>query len=379
MTENEKAKNMTEIILAAGQENGIEIWRVEKFELVPVPKKSYGEFFVGDSYIILYTYEEVNKVSNELEKKQNVHWWIGDESTQDEYGAAAIIAVMMDDANDGLPVQHRETMCFESDLFLSYFNEPNCENLKTKNLTYKLGGVESGFNHVEVNADDNCRLIRVKGRGNKVYGTEVPFSWDSVTCDDVFIFEIGAQLYRWKGPKANMFEWNQSNMICKSIINDEQAGRGEMENLQGDDRFPPEIRAKMPGECPDEFPESTISDKDSAAIKNEAKNTEQPTLYKVSNDSGDLETTKIKQGTELEMGLLDSNDCFILDCGCVKTGGNIFIWKGENSNVEERKQCMKSAIKFVQDKGYGKACNITVYMQGRETEFFQQHFDWIEM
>ena len=184
-------------------------------------------------------------------------------------------------------------------------------------------------------------------------------------------------MYRWKGPKANMFEWNQSNSICKSIINDEQAGRGEMENLQGDDRFPPEIRDKMPGECPDEFPESGISDKDTKAIKQETK--QEPTLYKISNASGNMETTKVKQGTELEMSLLDSNDCFVLDCGQANKGGEIFIWKGENSNVDERKQCMKSAIKFVAEKGYGKSCAITVYMQGRETEFFQQHFDWIEM
>ena len=32
-------------------------WRIEKFLVVPWPKKKYGKFFNGDSYIILNTYK----------------------------------------------------------------------------------------------------------------------------------------------------------------------------------------------------------------------------------------------------------------------------------------------------------------------------------
>jgi len=370
------ADDMTRIILGAGKQNGLEIWRVEKFELVPVPKKNYGEFFSGDSYVLLYTYEEENPESGELEKKQNIHWWIGEDSTQDEYGAAAIIAVMMDDANDGLPVQCRETMFFESKLFQSYFGEL-AEELGTKAMTYKLGGVESGFNHVEVNADDSRRILRVKGRGNKVYCKEVPFAWSSLTCDDVYIFEVGSYLWRWKGPKGNMFEWNQSNQICNSIINDEQAGRGEMESLQGDDKWPRELLQHLP-DPPKEFPESGISDKDADAIKADENNVDHPDpiLFKISNESGELETTQVGTGEELDRGLLDTNDCFVLDCGNMKDGGEIYVWKGKDSNLDEKKQCMKTALKFVQNKNYGKGCNIMVFVENFESEFFTQHFDW---
>ena len=34
----------------------VQIWRVEDLELVSVPKGMYGQFFGGDSYVILYTY-----------------------------------------------------------------------------------------------------------------------------------------------------------------------------------------------------------------------------------------------------------------------------------------------------------------------------------
>lgn len=34
----------------------VKIWRIENFEKVPVPESMYGQFYDGDSYIILYTY-----------------------------------------------------------------------------------------------------------------------------------------------------------------------------------------------------------------------------------------------------------------------------------------------------------------------------------
>uniref|UniRef100_A0A0A9FS72 Uncharacterized protein n=1 Tax=Arundo donax TaxID=35708 RepID=A0A0A9FS72_ARUDO len=41
------------VFQGAGQKDGLEIWRIEKLQAVPVPKESCGKFFTGDSYIIL--------------------------------------------------------------------------------------------------------------------------------------------------------------------------------------------------------------------------------------------------------------------------------------------------------------------------------------
>ena len=35
----------------------VQVWRVENFDLKPMDKSRYGEFFGGDCYVIQYTYE----------------------------------------------------------------------------------------------------------------------------------------------------------------------------------------------------------------------------------------------------------------------------------------------------------------------------------
>eukprot|EP00179_Madagascaria_erythrocladioides_P012160 CAMPEP_0198365786 /NCGR_PEP_ID=MMETSP1450-20131203/154349_1 /TAXON_ID=753684 ORGANISM="Madagascaria erythrocladiodes, Strain CCMP3234" /NCGR_SAMPLE_ID=MMETSP1450 /ASSEMBLY_ACC=CAM_ASM_001115 /LENGTH=465 /DNA_ID=CAMNT_0044073241 /DNA_START=138 /DNA_END=1536 /DNA_ORIENTATION=+ len=76
----------------AGKECGLQIWRIEKFQVKSWPKEEYGAFFSGDSYIVLYTYKE----SGSDKIKFNVHFWLGKETTQDEAGTAAYKTVELD-------------------------------------------------------------------------------------------------------------------------------------------------------------------------------------------------------------------------------------------------------------------------------------------
>ena len=39
----------------------VQIWRIEDFEMAPQEQGLYGQFFGGDSYVILYTYLVNNK------------------------------------------------------------------------------------------------------------------------------------------------------------------------------------------------------------------------------------------------------------------------------------------------------------------------------
>ena len=42
-------------IESAGKYPGLQIWRIENFQLKLVPKINHGNFYIGDSYIVLNT------------------------------------------------------------------------------------------------------------------------------------------------------------------------------------------------------------------------------------------------------------------------------------------------------------------------------------
>ena len=65
---------------------------------------------------------------------QDIYFWIGKGSTQDEYGTAAYKTVELDDYLGGAPVQHREVMMYESAEFKALFKGT---------IAYLTGGSES--------------------------------------------------------------------------------------------------------------------------------------------------------------------------------------------------------------------------------------------
>jgi hypothetical protein len=117
----------------AGESEGLQVWRIEKKLAAPIPAKLYGQFYEGDSYLVLKT----SKRGSSFE--WSLFYWLGKDSEVEEQGICAYKAVELDDLLGGAPVQHREAQGHESDEFLQCF--------KT-GVTYLPGGVDSGFTHV---------------------------------------------------------------------------------------------------------------------------------------------------------------------------------------------------------------------------------------
>ena len=89
---------------------------------------------------------------------EDIHFWLGNETSIDEAGSAAMLTVMLDHILGGGAVQHRELQYSESPLFKSYFK---------KQLEYLPGGVKSGMNYV-AEIDIPRRLFLIKGRSNAI-------------------------------------------------------------------------------------------------------------------------------------------------------------------------------------------------------------------
>uniref|UniRef100_A0A4W3IP34 Gelsolin n=1 Tax=Callorhinchus milii TaxID=7868 RepID=A0A4W3IP34_CALMI len=337
---------------AAGKQAGLQIWRIEKMDLAPVPKNLHGDFFTGDAYLVLKT---IKQRSGSLQF--DLHFWLGNECSQDESGSAAIFAVQMDDYLEGKAIQYREVQSHESNAFLSNFKS---------GIKYKAGGIASGFTHVVTNEVDVQRLFHLKGR-RVVRATEVLLSWDSFNKGDCFIVDLGADIYQWCGSQSNLFEKLKATQVAKRIRDDERSGRAKVHVLE-EGRESDKL-VEVLGPKPD-LPDGTSDTQADTSNRKLAK------LYKVSNASGSIETTVVAEQNPFRQDLLESGDCFILDHG---SNGKIFVWKGKDANKEERKAALKSAEAFIGQMNYPKHTQVQILPQTGETPLFKQFFkNWVD-
>ncbi|GAA0156528.1 non-motor actin binding protein [Lithospermum erythrorhizon] len=328
----------------AGERLGTEIWRIENFQPVPLPKSEYGKFYSGDSYIVLQT--SPGKGGSYL---FDIHFWLGKDTSQDEAGTSAIKTIELDAILGGRAVQHRELQGHESDKFLSYFKP--C-------IIPMEGGVASGFKKTE-EEEFETRLYVCKGKRN-VRLKKVPFSRASLNHDDVFILDAKEKIYQFNGANSNIQERAKALEViqylkekyhegkCDVAIVDD--GKLQAESDSGDfwvlfGGFAP-IGKKIPSED-DIVPEKTA-----------------PTLYSITDNQVNV------VDAELSKSLLENNKCYILDCGA-----EVFVWIGRVTQVDERKSAIQAAEEFLANQNRPKSTRITRLIQGYETHGFKSNFD----
>lgn len=313
----------------AGQEVGRQIWRINKFKVEHWPKEDYGEFFSGDSYIILNTY----KNPDEEDLEYDLHFWIGKYSTQDEYCTAAYKTVELDTLLNDKPVQHREVGGHESALFKSYFSE----------LTIMKGGCDTGFKRVLPEAY-TPRLFHVKRNSKKhITMTEVSLKKQNYTEDDVFILDVGLKLYQINGANCSHDEkFGAAQRITYMVGN---RGKASKEVLDG---------------AP--FGNAAIS---GYFVDKEKKE-------KVVAEWGGNKLLKVVVGAALEpvavgdipKAMFDPTDAFVFD-----TESKLFVWIGKDASVDERNNAMYYANNYLNGTDY--PCKaVTVVAQGKETAEF---------
>ncbi|KAI5583828.1 hypothetical protein POPTR_006G050200v4 [Populus trichocarpa] len=327
-----------------GQRPGTEIWRIENFQPVPLPKSDHGKFYMGDSYIVLQT--TPGKGGAYL---YDIHFWIGKDTSQDEAGTAAIKTIELDAVLGGRAVQHRELQGHESDKFLAYF-KPCIIPLE--------GGVATGFKKAEEEAFET-RLYVCRGK-RVVRMKQVPFARSSLNHDDVFILDTENKIYQFNGANSNIQERAKALEViqflkekyhdgtCDVAIVDD--GKLDTESDSG------EFWVLFGGFAP--IGKKVVSEDDIILETTPAK------LYSITDGE-----VKMVDG-ELSKGLLENNKCYLLDCG-----SEVFLWVGRVTQVEERKAASQAAEEFVVSQNRPKATRITRLIQGYETHSFKSNFD----
>ncbi|XP_061381864.1 gelsolin-like isoform X2 [Danaus plexippus] len=337
----------------SGKKAGIEIWRVEDFEPVPVPSHQYGNFYSGDSYIVL-------KTSGSSNLSWDIHFWLGSKTSQDEAGSAAILSVNLDDEQfQGNAVQHRETQGYESRQFLSYF-EPA--------IRYLDGGHASGFNHVTVNAGSEKRLFQIKGKRN-VRVRQVEASVASMNKGDCFILDVDHQILVYVGDGSKSVERMKAITVANQIRDQDHSGRGSIEIIdpysnEGDvNKF---FTALGSGD------QDSVSDAEDGGDDEEFERGEsrEVCLSEISDSSGSVKIKKLD--APYTAALLDTNECYILD-----TSSSIYVWVGRHSNGREKAEAMKKAHQYLEANNHPSWVHISKVVEGAEPAAFKQHFqDW---
>eukprot|EP00047_Mylnosiga_fluctuans_P019660 m.84690 g.84690 ORF g.84690 m.84690 type:complete len:829 (+) comp8214_c0_seq1:60-2546(+) len=319
----------------------LEIWRVENFELAAWPKEKYGEFYSGDSFVLLYTYL-VNDKENYI-----IYFWQGLDSSQDEKGASAIWAKNLDDKYGGAPVQVRVVQNKEPPHFYLLF--------KGKMIVHG-GGHASGFKNRddkdEYYTADGTRMFQIRGTNDlNTRAIQVPPKAGSLNSGDVFVLETPKQLFLWSGKLASGDEREYAKAITKTISKKEyslliegQEPAGFWEALGGKTEYMqvPEHNDPVPRE---------------------------PRLFQCSNNKGYFYVEEI---FDYDQEDLIEDDVMLLDAG-----HEVFVWIGNGANTEEKKKALETAVEYIKTDASGRTVESTCFLtvkQGFEPPNFTGHF-----
>ncbi|KAJ1698002.1 hypothetical protein LUZ63_006514 [Rhynchospora breviuscula] len=331
----------------AGKEPGLQIWRIENFHPVPIPKSSHGKFFSGDSYIVLKT-----TATKSGALRHDIHYWLGKDTSQDEAGSAAILTVELDEALGGGPVQYREVQGNESEIFLSYFKP---------RLIIQPGGAASGFKHTEVNAQEHVtRLYQCKG----AHVEEVPVDKSSLNHGDIFILDTQSKIYQFNGSDSSIMERGKAMEVVQHIKDTYHEGSCDIVTIEdaevADDAEASEFWRYFEGFGP-------ISAKTSQGdISSDVGSNKQ--LFYVQHGK------PVPVGTEnLTRDLLETNKCYLLESGL-----EIYVWIGKGASLADKKSASVAAEELLRDPKRKKSHVIRV-IEGHETGLFKTKFaDWAQ-
>jgi len=319
-----------------GKDVGTVIWRVEKFNVIKFPKKQYGTFYTGDSYLILNGY----KVESAL--KFDIFFWLGSKTSIDERCVAAYKTVELDDVLGGAPVQHREVEGTESSEFLKIFGGK---------VHYLDGGVESGFNHHNPDAY-KPKLFQVKGKSvNGIRVAETALSGKSLNIGDVFILDAGLVVYLWEPSQANHNEKYLASTTAEGIKSNRKGC--EITNLEesGDEKF-----WKILGGKPNNLKSAEEGGDDN-------KKNNEKILYQVNLKDENNPFTELEKGKTVTKKL-NGDNIYIIDASPV-----IFVWLSDKQDIDS--SLYHETVDLFLDN---RVLSVRKIFQGKETEEFNNLF-----
>lgn len=318
---------------ASGQ---VQVWRIENLELQELHPSSYGQFYGGDCYLVLYAYRKANQL------RYILYMWLGRHATQDEITACAYQAVNLDNRFNGAPVQVRVTMGKEPRHFMAIF--------KGKLIIFEGGKGRPGLARPN---SGGARLFQMRGaREYNTKATEVPAQASSLNTNDVFLLNTDRICYLWYGKGCSGDEREMGKYTADILT--KQDKQVVMEGQE-----PAEFWVELGGKAP------YASDK-RFQVEEPAHN---PRLFECSNQTGRFRMTEVEDFTQDD---LDEEDVMLLD-----TWEEIFLWIGRSANDYESKESSTSAAEYLRTHPAGRdpGTPVVTVKQGFEPQTFTGWFN----
>ncbi|KAJ3115586.1 hypothetical protein HK100_001297 [Physocladia obscura] len=325
-----------------GSKVGLRVFRIEQFQVKPVPEKDYGRFYNGDSYIVINTWKKPQ--GDKL--YYDIHFWLGLKTSQDEAGTAAYKTVELDDYLGTLPVQHREVQNSESQLFKSYF--PHFEILN--------GGVDSGFHHVSGDTH-TPHLYKISLHGLPSHShqgvtitEEDVISSAALNTGEVFVFDAADAVYVWIGSESKGVEKVKAQEVANRIVG-ERDGRVEISVYDENDSDAGPFWTALGGKGP--VSKKVVS----------AKPVFEKTLIRLTDRTrgGKLSYHFEAKGSDVSLSKFDTKDVFIFDAN-----EHVFVWIGKGSDDVERKNALKFAGDYLHENGRPLTLPVTRIIEGMD-------------
>ncbi|XP_058484497.1 scinderin like b [Solea solea] len=306
----------------------VQIWRVEAGDKVPVDPSTYGHFYGGDCYLILYS----SKVGH------TIYTWQGHKCTTDELGASAYLTVKLDDSMGGSPVQVRVTQGQEPPHLMSLF--------QGKPMIIHSGGTSRSAGQTQAS---NTRLFHIRQSSSRATrAVEVEASASNLNTNDVFVLKSPAGVIVWRGTGAS----DEEMAAAKHVV----------------DFFGGKASHVSEGKETGDFWSALGGKKDYQTSKSLQNTVKPPRLFGCSNKSGRLAVEEVPG--DFTQSDLATDDVMILD-----TWDQLFLWVGNDANAEERNGAPKIAQEYVDSDPSGRrGIPISTIKQGAEPPTFTGWF-----
>ncbi|XP_038820144.1 gelsolin-like [Salvelinus namaycush] len=310
----------------------VQIWRVEVGDKVAVDPSSYGQFYGGDCYLILYSYRLGGR------EQHIIYTWQGLKCTQDELAASAFLTVKLDDSMGGAPVQVRVTQGQEPPHLMSLFQG---KPMMVHNGGTSRKGGQSGTG--------STRLFHIRQSSTRATrAVEVEPSASFLNTNDVFVLKSPTAMFVWRGVGASEEEMAAAKHVVGFL-----GGSGS--NVSE-------------GKEPAGFWSALGGKKEYQTSKSLQNMVKPPRLFGCSNKTGCLSVEEVPG--DFQQTDLATDDVMLLD-----TWDQIFLWIGNDANAEERTGAPKIAKDYVDSDPSGRrGLSITTIKQGAEPPTFTGWF-----